>query len=303
MLVNNACCDGNLLLSWGPHSDGAFDTAKKRRLLEVGAWLKDHGRAIYGTARRAVEVGRVGRLIRPRQNGLAARRKQEGDTLRFTRPAGTTVVSAAIVDRRESRVQTGRRHPGRHRAQGQPSGAGHHRATHVRQSRGRPAGIGGGEVSLFHDTVTYGRIVSRHAKVKTSSTSKYDPPAGPQALVAEKPAADFAFSTSEEMNPWVELDLGRDVSVTGVRVRNRVGAGQAGQDRAATLRLSVSLDGKTWQQIWKADRGAAQWEIPVTDFLAARKSPAAKPATSASKPNPARPNTSTSARSKIWGKE
>ena len=36
--------------------------------------------------------------------------------------------------------------------------------------------------------------------------------------MAEKPAADFAFSTSEEMNPWVELDLGRDVSVTGVRV-------------------------------------------------------------------------------------
>jgi hypothetical protein len=29
MLVNNACCDGNLLLSWGPKWDGEFDAAEK----------------------------------------------------------------------------------------------------------------------------------------------------------------------------------------------------------------------------------------------------------------------------------
>ncbi len=49
MLINNACCDGNLLLSWGPQWDGEFDSAEWNQLLEVRAWLKHNGRAIYGT--------------------------------------------------------------------------------------------------------------------------------------------------------------------------------------------------------------------------------------------------------------
>ncbi len=48
-IVNNVCCDGNLLLSWGPKWDGEFDTVQRQRLLEVGAWLKENGHAIYGT--------------------------------------------------------------------------------------------------------------------------------------------------------------------------------------------------------------------------------------------------------------
>jgi alpha-L-fucosidase len=68
MLVSNACCDGNLLLSWGPHWDGGFDPAEKSRLMEVGAWLKDNGRAIYGHARRAVDVLGLGRLDAPRRS-------------------------------------------------------------------------------------------------------------------------------------------------------------------------------------------------------------------------------------------
>ncbi len=49
MLVNNVCCDGNLLLSWGPKWDGEFDTVQHARLLEVGEWLRQNGQAIYGT--------------------------------------------------------------------------------------------------------------------------------------------------------------------------------------------------------------------------------------------------------------
>ena len=162
--------------------------------------------------------------------------------------------------------------------------------------------LGGDELSIFNDPVTYGHIVSRQAKVKTSSTSPYDPPAGPAALVAATPAADFAFHTAAEENPWVEIDLGRQVSVTGVRVFNRIGAGQPGQDRAATLRLSVSLSGKAWQEVWKASRSAPQWEIPVNDFLAGAQVPGRKARYLRLETRPAKPDYFHLRQVEVWGK-
>jgi alpha-L-fucosidase len=49
MLVSNACGDGNLLLSWGPHWDGEFDAAEAGRLIEVGDWVKQNGESIFET--------------------------------------------------------------------------------------------------------------------------------------------------------------------------------------------------------------------------------------------------------------
>ena len=141
---------------------------------------------------------------------------------------------------------------------------------------GIPAISDGECVPSFSDATTYGKIVSQQATVKASSTSQYDPPGAPQALVAEQPVDDFAFSTSQEANPWVEIDLGREVSVTGVRVLNRTKAAQAGMDRAATLRLSISSDGKSWTEVWKAESGLPLWEIPVNDFLAGAQVPGRK---------------------------
>jgi hypothetical protein len=57
---------------------------------------------------------------------------------------------------------------------------------------------------------------------------------------------------------------------------NRVDAGQAGQDRAASLRLLVSRDGRQWQEVWRAQSGEPAWEIPVTDFRAGVQVPGRK---------------------------
>jgi alpha-L-fucosidase len=49
MLIFTACGNGNLLLSWGPRWNGAFDTTQVSRLTEVGNWLKRYGQTIYYT--------------------------------------------------------------------------------------------------------------------------------------------------------------------------------------------------------------------------------------------------------------
>lgn len=49
MLTSTASGNGNLLLSWGPKWEGAFDTLQVRRLKEVGEWLKSYGHTVYNT--------------------------------------------------------------------------------------------------------------------------------------------------------------------------------------------------------------------------------------------------------------
>jgi len=60
-LVNCAAGDGNLLLDVGPDSLGQIPADQTDRLLEMGAWLKTNGPAIYGTrgSRLQASWGRV----------------------------------------------------------------------------------------------------------------------------------------------------------------------------------------------------------------------------------------------------
>ncbi|SDD04622.1 alpha-L-fucosidase [Niabella drilacis] len=48
-MLKAAAGNGNVLLSWGAHFDGAFDEKQKDSLLKIGRWLKQFGVAYYGT--------------------------------------------------------------------------------------------------------------------------------------------------------------------------------------------------------------------------------------------------------------
>jgi alpha-L-fucosidase len=48
-LLSSAAGNGNVLLSWGAHWNGAFDASQKDSLLRIGQWLKKYGHTYYGT--------------------------------------------------------------------------------------------------------------------------------------------------------------------------------------------------------------------------------------------------------------
>jgi len=50
MLVDLVSRGGNLLLDIGPAADGTIPVVMEERLLQIGAWLKVNGEAIYGTS-------------------------------------------------------------------------------------------------------------------------------------------------------------------------------------------------------------------------------------------------------------
>jgi len=302
LVVGAACGNGNLLLSWGPHWSGEYDAAQKQRLFEIGDWLKENGESIYGTR---------GGPWKPTGWGGSTRRGKTAYVHLFKRPTGNLVlpaipgrqvvtakmlISGESVSFKQTATQLVLTIPGTETVKGDLVVA----LTMDKTLDGLPSIAADQFSSAFAtDPSTYGHIISRQAKVTASSVQL----GALQALIAETPAADFAFHTAAEANPWVEIDLGREVSVTGVRILNRVGAGQPGQDRAATLRLSVSSDGKSWVEVWKADHGLPAWEIPITDFVSGAQIPGRKARYLQLKLKPAKPEYLHLRQVEVWGKE
>jgi alpha-L-fucosidase len=101
MIINNACCDGNILLSWGPKWNGEFDAAQKNRLLEVGDWLKQNGSAIFGTRGGPWKFSAWGGSVRKGKTVYLHVVKWNGDTLRLAQIPGRKVVGAKLLGGKE----------------------------------------------------------------------------------------------------------------------------------------------------------------------------------------------------------
>ena len=265
MLVNNLCGDGNILLSWGPKWDGEFAESEKQRLFEVGGWLKKNASAVYGTRGGPWKISDWGGSVRRGKKIYLHVLNWKDNTLRLPAIPNRNVISAKLLNGKDVQFK---------QKDGVvmitvPAELQDVIDTILELTMERSVddikAIEAGQASVFADTATYGKIVSLNAKVKTSSACEHDSEGGPQILIGAKPVDSFAFCTAPEMNPWVQIDLGKEMSVTGVRVLNR---GDGWQDRAATLRLLTSQNGTDFTQEWKAKSSHSAWEIPVTDFYA-----------------------------------
>ena len=125
--------------------------------------------------------------------------------------------------------------------------------------------------SFAVDPGTYGSVVSRQAKVTASSSSQWMPADGGASLVVANPPASFAIHTAPEAAPYVDIDLGKAAKVTGIFIRNA--NPENSMNRMATLSASVSMDGKEWTEIWKAEHSDKSWQFAVTSFVSGAQIP------------------------------
>lgn len=76
-----------------------------------------------------------------------------------------------------------------------------------------------------------------------------------------------SFHTKAELSPWVTIDLEKDQPVIGLEILNR---NDRMANRTRNLRVWLSRDGQTWQQVFTADNAEKQWLVDLKTPKTAR---------------------------------
>lgn len=263
MIVKTSCCDGNLLLGFGPQWDGSFSEAYKQRLLEMGDWLKENGSAIYGTRGGPWKFAKWGGSTRRGKTVFLHITDCPGETLRIPALPQRRVESARLLNDRpvEFRQSANELEIVVPLALRKPE------VTIVEltldQTVDGVEAIASGPTGRF-DALSYGQVISDKATVSASSQEQKNG-GDPQTLVSATPPAEFAFQTAAEARPWIQFDLGFDRAVTAVRLFDVIG-------QENVLSVSVSSDGATWTTAGEAKvresmAGEAEVKEPVLDIL------------------------------------
>jgi len=301
LVVGAACGNGNLLLSWGPKWDGAFDDAQKQRLFEIGDWLQANGASIYGTRGGPWKPAGWGGSTHNGKTAYIHLFNHPGGDLVLPAIAGRSVVSAKLlvggerVNFKQSPQRISITIPSQAVVNGDLV-----IALTMNDTLDGLTSVCADDVgcAFAADPSTYGSVVSRHAKIKASSTSQWMAEDGGATLVAESQPQPFAFHTGEEVAPFVEIDLGREMKVTGLYIRNA----ESTPERMATMRASVSPDGSTWFEIWKAQKADRVWEVPVTEFVSGAQIPGRQVRFIRLQTHPAKPDHLLLKQVEVWGK-
>lgn len=262
MLVSCTTGGGNLLLNFGPRSDGTFATGEAKVATDMGEWLKKYGDAIYGTRGGPYRNGAWGgschkgdklylHIMKWQMAGLAF------DPLPYKVKSARTLTGAEVkftqTDKEFSvQVEEGDRDTP---------------ITVIELTLDQEVEDGkiiGNVREMAENFEQYGEILSENATVEFSSTSAHDPKNDHDRLLkGPKTQRGFAFHTSNEKNPWLKLDLGKLQTVKAVIIENR-----PNDRRTEGLILSVSEDGKAWAECWRAKKWQERWIVPVTVFHA-----------------------------------
>jgi alpha-L-fucosidase len=223
ILASTACANGNALVSWGPHWDGAFDPKEVSRLREIGEWLKRNGESIYGTRGGPWLPGAWGGSTRKGNAVYLHVLDSQLSTLSLP-PIHARVESTRLLANAEAVPFT-------QNADGLvltlPSSRKDLPDTIVALTLDRPVSVtvrSGASQPVFGDTVAYGGVVFARTNVIASAGE-------------------------------VELDVGKARKITAVVVEQ--------ESESLPLRLSLSSDNQTWNQVAMTDQCPKIWEVTI----------------------------------------
>ncbi len=301
LVAGAACGNGNLLPSWGPHWDGAFDEDQKKRLFEIGDWLQLNGESIYGTR---------GGPWKPTSWGGATKNGNKAYIHLFKRPAGTLVLpiipnrkvvgAKMLVGGEKVLFKQNKKFltltiPGKETIVGDLVVE----LTMNESLDGLPSITVEELASSFAiDQATYGSVISRNAAVQLSSRSAEMPVGSENNLVKEDQINPFAIKTNSEATPFAVIDLGKAKKVTGVFVKNAENTG----NKMATLNISVSLDGKEWSEVLQSKKEEKSWEVKITNFVSGAMIPGRQVRFIRLQTHPKQPESLQLKQVEVWGK-
>lgn len=259
ILVSTVTGGGNLLFNVGPMPDGRIEPRQVERLKEIGAWMTKNGVAIYNTRGGPWANGSWGgstyrdrtiyvHLLQPPLNSrvrlaalphkiTSARILHDNTPVAFTQTdSGVTLELAA--DSFQGPV------------------------TILELTTDEPVApyqALGSAAGQFDDESAFGKARQATA-IATTSTG----------TVTKDNDNRLTVKSEVESNPSFILDLGAVQEVTAFSAANLdVSAHGSNYE----LRLELSTDGSTWTEAYRSSYGLAQWEIPLTRFVAGIQQP------------------------------
>ena len=262
-LVSCAAGDGNMLLDVGPMPDGRIEPRQADRLKEAGDWLKKYGDSIYGTRGGPYVNGKWGGSTRRGNTIYLHVFDWKGvETLRMA-PLPAKVVSAKALTGGEVRFAQTEKGLDLTLPKANRDAA----DTIIELTLDKPVAEiiqGESQRSMFEDPA-FGENISLKASFTPTSIGLQNKEQDHAKLLGQdKLPKGFAFITADELNPKIVIDLASVKTVKGLRIENT----SSGERRTANLIVSLSTDGKEWNQVWAATSSEAVWEFPVTAVVA-----------------------------------
>lgn len=240
MLIGTATGNGNLLLSWGPEWNGAFDKQQTERLYEVGDWLKKYGETIYGTRGGPWIPGSWGGSTRKGNKIYLHITKWTSDTIRLPMFAHNHILSAKCLT--GGNVQYAVK-------------AGNLNIYLPPSQRDSISTI----VELTTDTPVTETI-------SKPSNSIFSNNGYGNVLMKKAPYADKNISTTD--NSFI-IDCKKTTIVKGISITNI----SVSAKTEPAINIYFSNDGKDWQLVQKVSIDKNIIEIPITQFSAGAQVP------------------------------
>lgn len=102
-----------------------------------------------------------------------------------------------------------------------------------------------------------GDLLSSGGMILPSSTCGWDHPENHWGVL-EKTGG--AFHTASQVRPYVVARLGKLGNLSGIVIH---GTGGPNADRQVPFKVSISEDGATWTEVFRTDKPASMWRIPL----------------------------------------
>ncbi|MEX0314621.1 MAG: alpha-L-fucosidase [Allomuricauda sp.] len=251
--------NGNYMINLGPRPDGSFEPEQIALMDSLGAWLKIHAEAIYGTR---------GGPFYPFNEGVSTRKGKNAWVFITDSLATEVALPKTKQNIRSAKVfGTSKKVP-----------------FHINTSGNLVFELDRNEFKgfikvialAFNEDVTmvdrlennkapFGEDSKRITENISFNFSSKDPEwhnsTDVYQLIKEGHInAPYTFHTQKEQQPYVVLDLGEEKKISGLIVKNRA---DCCQERAKKLKLWVSVDGKKWDLDWEAKTSQEIWQIPL----------------------------------------
>jgi alpha-L-fucosidase len=254
ILVTTVTGGGNLLLNVGPMPDGRIEPRQVERLKEIGAWMEQNGTAIYRTRGGPWANGSWGGSTY-RDNKIFVHLLQNPALGRLKLAALPHAITAARLLNGGASIPFTQTDTAVTLELGQA--AFRSPVTILELTTAEPVKPGqvlGRGASAFDDTSAFGKPCQAEAQVTVTSGEAKKEADGRWTVKTgngNQPGAIFDLSSVRELTAFSALSVDHSHLVSNV-----------------DLCLALSLDGKTWTEVYRGNYGLPKWEVPLTSFVA-----------------------------------